>query len=190
MILPRSKNDRKWREKVQKWQKIFRRWDSEWIQEPDRLSVPIFSDFYILTFLTFLDQFSDFVWFGSIFWHFETIFWHLLIGSIFWQFWCHPQPNLTQISILKSTFWNEKSRPDWFQNEFVCEQVGVEPPLDKLFKIEFTKSQVQRKNQNIFELLKIFLFDTPHLTKYEKFRNFKWSQHLFKWIFHQKCFNL
>ena len=40
----------------------------------------------------------------------------------------------------------------------VCVQVGVEPPLGKLFNIEFTKYQVQRKNQNIFEL---FMFDTP-----------------------------
>ena len=43
-------------------------------------------------------------------------------------------------------------------NLCVCVQVGVEPPLGKLFNIEFTKYQVQRKNQNIFEL---FMVDTP-----------------------------
>ena len=53
------KNDKKNGEKkIQKWQKIFRRWDSELIQEPDRLSVPIFSDF----------------WYSELFWHFWTNF--------------------------------------------------------------------------------------------------------------------
>ena len=145
MILSRSKNDRKRREKNTKMTENFptlrfrvdsRRWNLSDLRARTGCQFRYFPIFEIMNF-------SD------------------IFGQIFWHFGCNPQSNLTQISISKSIFWNEKSRPDRFQNEFVCEQVGVEPPLDKLFKIEFTKYQVQRKNQNIFELLKIFLFDTP-----------------------------
>ena len=74
-----------------------------------------------------------------------------------------PNSNLTQIlfkSLFRKLCFKIKNLSQIYSkmNLCVCVQVGVEPPLGKLFNIEFTKYQVQRKNQNIFEL---FMLDTP-----------------------------